>query len=49
MPTVSSLVAAMSIEELRSLSQVPTSISLELLVGAAVPIIGGADKAVYFT
>ena len=49
MPIASSLVAAMSIEDLRSFSQVPIDISLELLDGTAIPITGGADNAVYFT
>ena len=38
-PTTSSLVAAMSMEELRLFCQVPTNISLELLDGAAVSIV----------
>ena len=39
----------MSIKELRSFSQVPTSISLELSDGTVVSIAGGADNVVYFT
>ena len=49
MPTASSLVATMSVEDLRSFSQVPTGISLELSDGASVPTIGGADNSIYFT
>ena len=49
MPTASSLVAAMSIEDLRSFNQVPVGISLELLDGAVVPTVGGADNVIYFT
>ena len=48
-PIVSSIVAAMSIEELRSLSQVPANIKLEVVDGPVAPTIGGADNAVYFT
>ena len=48
-PTTSNLIAAMSIEELRSFCQVPSDISLELSDGAAVSIVGVADNAVYFT
>ena len=50
MPTASSLVTAMSVEDLISFSQVPAGIiSLELSDGAVVPIVGGVDNAVYFT
>ena len=45
----SSLVAAMSIEELRSFCQVPMDISLEFSDEAVVSIVGGADNVVYFT
>ena len=48
-PTVSSLVAAMSVEELRSFKQVPSAIILEVSYGRTAPTIGGADNAVYFT
>ena len=48
-PTVSSLVAAMSIEELRSFNQVPTDIRLEVADDPVAPTIGGADNVVYFT
>ena len=41
MATASSLVATMSIEELRSFSKVPVDISFELSDGAAAPTIGG--------
>ena len=49
MPTVSSLVAATSVEELRSFRQVLATIRLEVLEGTATPTIGGADNAIYFT
>ena len=49
LPTASSLVAAMSIEELRSFCQVPVDISLELSDGAVVSTVRGVDNAVYFT
>ena len=49
MPTISSLVVAMFVEELRSFSQVPVDIRLEVADGPAAPTIGGADNAVYFT
>ena len=48
-PKASSLVAAMSVEELRSFSQVPTVIRLEVLDDTATPTIRGANNAVYFT
>ena len=41
MPTVSSLVPSMSVEELRSFSQVPANIRLEVAGGMAAPTIGG--------
>ena len=40
--TASNLVAAMSIEELRSFCQVPADISMELLERTAVSTVGGA-------
>ena len=49
MPTTSSLVATMSVEDLRSFSQVPVGISLELSNDATVPTTGGANNVVYFT
>ena len=48
-PSVSSLVAAMSIEELRSFSQVPVIIKLKVSNSMATLTIGGADNVVYFT
>ena len=48
-PTAISLVAAMSVEELRSFCQVPNDISLELSNGAVVSTVGWADNTVYFT
>ena len=47
--TVSSLVTAMFVEELRSFSQVHVVIRLEVSDGTAVPNIEGADNVVYFT
>ena len=43
-PTTSSLVAAMSIEELKSFNQVPANISLELLDDTAASTTRGVDK-----
>ena len=48
-PITSSLVAAMSVEELRSFCQVPANISLELSDGAAVSTVEGENNAIYFT
>ena len=49
MPTASSLVAAMSIEELRLYNQVYVEISLEMSDGPTASTIGKADNAIYFT
>ena len=49
MLTITSLVAAMSMKELRSFSQVPTRIRMELSNGVAVPTVEGGNDAVYFT
>ena len=48
-PTASSLVASMSMEELRSFCQVLDDISLELSEGPTFSTIGEADNVVYFT
>ena len=48
-PTVSILVDAISIKELRSFSQVPAVIRLEVSDVTDTPTIGGPDNAVYFT
>ena len=48
-PTASSLVAAMPIEELRSFCQVLADISLKLLDGSTVSIVGWENNSVYFT
>ena len=48
-PTVSSLVTAMSAEELRSFRQVPAAIIMEVSDGTATPTIGGVYNVVYFT
>ena len=47
--TASSLVAAMSVEELRLYSQILTEISLETSDDAAISTFGEDDNAVYFT
>ena len=47
--TISSLVTAMFVEELRSLRQIPITIILEASNDTATPTIGGADNASYFT
>ena len=49
LPFASSLVSSMSMEELRSLCQIPDSISLELSDGLTASIVGEADSVVYFT
>ena len=48
-PTSSNLVAAMSVEELRSFFHVLVDISLKLSDGAIVSTIGGTDNVIYFT
>ena len=48
-PTSSSLVASMSVEELRSLCRVPDIINLELSDGPTSFTVGQANNAVYFT
>ena len=48
-PTTSSLVAAMSTEELRLFNQIPTEISLETSDGTTTLTFGEADNVVYFT
>ena len=48
-PTASSLVVAMSAEELRLFNQVPVKISLEISDDVATLTFGEADNAVYFT
>ena len=49
MPIVSSLVAAMSVEQLRYFRKVPVAIRLEVSDDTATPTIRGADNAIYFT
>ena len=49
MPTVRSLVVAMSVEDLRSFRQVPSAIRLEVLDGTTTSTIGATDNAIYFT
>ena len=48
-PIIRSLVVAMSVEELRSFSQFPANIRLEVADGSIAPTIRGVDNAVYFT
>ena len=48
-PTISSLVASMSVEELRSFYRVPDGIILELSDGLTFLTVGEADNTVYFT
>ena len=47
-PTTSSLVASMSMEELRFFCRVPDDISLELSDGPTNSIVGQADNVFYF-
>ena len=47
--TASSLVVAMSVEELRLYNQIPIEISLETSDGATISTFREADNAVYFT
>ena len=49
LPSTSSLVSSMSMEELRSYCQIPDSIILELSDGPAASTIGEAYSVVYFT
>ena len=46
---VRSLVAAMSVEDLRSFRQVPAAIKLEVSDSSTTSITGAIDNAVYFT
>ena len=48
-PTASSMVAAMSIEELKLYNQAPVEISLEMLDDLTASTIGEADNVIYFT
>ena len=49
LPTASSLMASISMEELRSFCQAPNGICLELSNGSARSTVGEADTVVYFT
>ena len=49
LPTISSLVAAVSVEELRFFCQVKADIGRELSDGVAVSTVGWADNSVFFT
>ena len=48
-PTVSSLVVAMFVEDLRSFRQVPAAIRLEVSYGMATSTMGETDNVVYCT
>ena len=48
-PTISSLVAAMFVEELRLYNQIPVEISLETSNSVATITVGEVDNAIYFT
>ena len=48
-PTASSLIASMSVEELRSFYRVLDGINLELSDGPIFSTVREADKAIYFT
>ena len=48
-PTITSLVVAVSAEELRFYNQVPTEIILEMLDGLTASTVKEADNATYFT
>ena len=49
LPSASSLISSMSMEELRSFCQIPDSISLELSDGPTASTVGEADNVIYFT
>ena len=49
MPSASSLVSSMSMEELRSFYQIPENISLELSDGPVTTTMGEANMDVYLT
>ena len=49
MPMASSLLAAMSVEDLRSFRQVPAAIGLEMSDDATTSTMGATDNVVYFT
>ena len=47
--TASSLVVAMSVEELRLYNQIPAKINLEMSNGSTTSTVGEVDNVVYFT
>ena len=49
MPTINSLIVAMSVEDLRSFKQVPAAIRLEASNGTTTSTIGSAGNVAYFT
>ena len=49
LPSASSLVSSMSMEELRSFCHIPDSITLELSNDLVASTVGEVDSAVYFT
>ena len=49
LPSTSSLVSSMSMEELRSYCQIPNSVNLEFSNDPAASTVEEADSVVYFT
>ena len=49
MPSTSSIISSLSMEELRSYCQIPNNINIELPDGPAESTIGEGDGAIYFT
>ena len=48
LPSISSLLSSMSMEELRSFFQIPDSISLEFSNGPSNSTVGEVDSVIYF-
>ena len=48
-PSTSSLISALSMEELRSYCQIPNNIDFELSDGPAESVVNEEDSVVYFT
>ena len=49
MPSASSIISSLSLEELRSYFQIPSNIDIELPDGSVESTIGEGDGVVYFT
>ena len=49
LPSTTSLISSMSMEEFRSYYEIPDNISLELSDGLATSTVGEADNVIYFT